>query len=61
MYGYIGPPRANSKDKLRVSVPGAWAEIQSRERHPDVEKYKAALANVERGIHDFTVRFQHQR
>lgn len=38
-----------------------WREMRARERHPDVVKHKAAIATVDRGIHDHEVRLHHNR
>ena len=35
--------------------------MRARERHPEVMKHKAAIATVDRGIHDHEVRLHHNR
>ena len=56
-------PEASDAGYFHAGNPAerAWREMRARERHPDVVKHKAAIATVDRGIHDHEVRLHHNR
>ena len=39
----------------------AWREMRARERHPESMRYRAAIARVERGAHEYETRLAHNR
>ena len=56
-------PEASDAGYFHAGNPAerAWREMRARERHPEVMKHKAAIATVDRGIHDHEVRLHHNR